>query len=917
MRTCPACSSPCEEGHRFCPSCGFPIAQVQQKGPDPLIGRTLPGGYVLLELIGVGGMGRVYRAEQQALGRTVAVKVIHAHLLDDESASARFITEARAASRLNHPNSVGVIDFGKSDDGQLYLVMEFLRGRDLGFVAQGEGPLPFRRIVDVLRQTLAALGEAHELGIIHRDVKPENIILERVRGGGDFVKVVDFGLAKLMVGARREALTLPGIVCGTPDYMAPEQGRGENIDPRADLYALGVVLFALLTGRLPFEAESPTQLVLMHMSTPPPDPRRVAANRGIPAALAEACLRALAKSPDDRYQSADEFSSALGEALESFEFGPRPPLTSASGATFDVVVCGQCWHPNPRGQKFCGECGARLPASLAPEEAEKRAHALTQPAAMPTSMPASVPLGMSTTPGSLPLPFAEREDDLAWLDECRVGVRGTLLGARLVADEGFGKTRLLHEFLTIARAAGDRVVEVGPDPWWADVGCWTLRQLVQKLAELPPNGNEQAWAGASTEARRGLSELFGGRVSSSNGGGEALAPEARRYLAAEALRWALTRATQTAGRHRVVLVVEDLHRVDGASRNALSDALLEPPLAPVLLLATHAPGFDPGWGDEGLARSLSGLSPASVVGLLGQASSGQGNDEALASGQGVPPMYVEQLLRFLQEGGGDPPTRLVDVVSQRIERLGASRRCLLQALAVLGDNAERSELARLLPDDTTHDQGLRRLVRAGMVVEGPGPRLRIAHPLLREVVAASTPVAVRRSLHAAALDLLQGRPDVPVEVHALHAVSAEDAFEALVLLDRVASAASSRGDYAGAVLALRRGLELARREFFRGELDDPTQAAVVFGCKLGEALTQMGNYTDADGVLREALDLGGPLNPERPRVLGALAQVALGRRRAPEAAHLLRQAIEAAERAGAFDLLRSLEDLRSDLSLPT
>jgi serine/threonine protein kinase/tetratricopeptide (TPR) repeat protein len=914
MRTCPACSSPCEEGHRFCPSCGFPIAQVGQRGRDPLIGRTLPGGYVLLELIGFGGMGRVYRAEQQALGRTVAVKVIHAHLLDDESTSARFITEARAASRLNHPNSVGVIDFGKSDGGQLYLVMEFLRGRDLGAVAQAEGPLPFRRVVDVLRQTLAALGEAHELGIIHRDVKPENIILERMRGGGDFVKVVDFGLAKLMVGARREALTLPGIVCGTPDYMAPEQGRGEPIDPRADLYSLGVVLFALLTGRLPFEAESPTQLVLMHMSTPPPDPRRVAPGRNIPAALAEACLRALAKAPDDRHQNADEFSSALVAALEAFEHGPRASLSS--GAGLDEVVCHQCWHPNPRGQKFCGDCGARLPPPSPPEDVVKRAHALTQPAPMSAPTP-----GTSVSPGQ-PLPFVEREADLSWLDECRLSVRGTLLGARLVADEGFGKTRLLQEFLAIARAEGDRVVEVGPDPYWADVGCWTLRQLVQKLAELPPGGGaESDWAGASTEARRGLSELFGPAPEA--GDSEALPPESRRYLAAEALRWSLTRAAQTAGRHRVALVVEDLHRVDGATRNALADALAEPPLAPVFLLATHAPGFDPGWGDEGLSHALAGLPPAAAAALLAQASPGASADapadadEGWDGGRGVPPMYVDQVVRFLQEGGSDPPPRLVDVISQRLERLDAPLRRLLQTLAVLGDGAERHDVGRLAPDDAEIDRGLRRLARAGIVVEGAGHRLRIAHPLVREVVAASTPADIRRSLHAAALELRGARADVPIEARALHALYAEDAFEALVLLDRVAGAASARADHAGAVLALRRGLELARRDFFRGELDDPTQATILFGCKLGEALSQTGNAPEAEGVLREALDLCGPLHPERPRVLGALARVALDRGRAPEATRILRDAIEAAKNVGAADLLRSLEDLRSDLSLPT
>src|SRR5580693_5057307 len=177
MRSCPQCGNECNDEHMFCPSCGFPIGKVAVDSDDPLLGRTLPGGYVILELVGIGGMGRVYRAEQTTLGRTVAVKIIHPHLVGEENAAARFITEARAASRLNHPNSVAVIDFGKSPEGQLYLVMEFLRGKDLARTLYEEGPLPFSRIVEVLRQALAALSEAHDLGIVHRDLKPENIIL--------------------------------------------------------------------------------------------------------------------------------------------------------------------------------------------------------------------------------------------------------------------------------------------------------------------------------------------------------------------------------------------------------------------------------------------------------------------------------------------------------------------------------------------------------------------------------------------------------------------------------------------------------------------------------------------------------------------------------------------------------------------
>src|SRR5215467_5697222 len=319
MRLCPQCGTPCDAQHKFCPACGFPVGKAPSNPDDPLIGRTLPGGYVILELVGIGGMGRVYRAEQSALGRTVAVKIIHPHLVGEENAAARFITEARAASRLNHPNSVAVIDFGKTNDGQLYLVMEFLRGRDLARVAYDEGPLAFRRIVNILRQVLAALAEAHHLDIIHRDLKPENIVLEPMRTGGDFVKVVDFGLAKIRADAASTNITSPGIVCGTPDYMAPEQGRGDPIDARSDLYACGVILFQLLTGRLPFEGDTPTQVVLMHMSKPPPDPRVVSPERQIPAPIVDVMLKALAKDPADRYANADELAAALTGALAEVE----------------------------------------------------------------------------------------------------------------------------------------------------------------------------------------------------------------------------------------------------------------------------------------------------------------------------------------------------------------------------------------------------------------------------------------------------------------------------------------------------------------------------------------------------------------------------------------------------------------------
>jgi serine/threonine-protein kinase len=430
----------------------------------------------------------VYRAEQRTLGRTVAVKVIHPHLLGDESAAARFIAEARAASRLNHPNSVGVIDFGKTDDGQLYLVMEFLRGRDLASVAYEDGPLPIRRILDVLRQTLAALAEAHHIGIIHRDLKPENIILEPLRSGGDFVKVVDFGLAKMVEGPRLTAITSPGIICGTPDYMSPEQGRGVVIDARSDLYAIGVILFQMLTSRLPFEADTATQVVLMHLSIPAPDPRQVSPERNIPEDLAAVVAKSLAKEPGDRWANADEMAEAL--ARVQGELGGKIRVAQQT-------TCPSCGQPVPHGQKFCGECGARV--SIPP---------LSRPPP-PILEPRQAPSYIAA-PTKLPLPLTHRQEDLSFLQMQRSELRSSLTAVRIVGEAGVGKTRLLREFLAAAKSSGDLVVETGPDPWWAEASYYAARRAIAALASISSSGGEERdWGGATAEARRGLIEVFG------------------------------------------------------------------------------------------------------------------------------------------------------------------------------------------------------------------------------------------------------------------------------------------------------------------------------------------------------------------------------------------------------------------------
>jgi serine/threonine-protein kinase len=908
MRTCPQCQSSCEESHKFCPSCGFPVAKVAAQSDDPLVGRTLPGGYVILDLVGIGGMGRVYRAEQTNLGRTVAVKIIHPHLVGEENAAARFITEARAASRLNHPNSVAVIDFGKTEDGQLYLVMEFLRGKDLARVQYEEGPLSFRRIASILKQVLAALSEAHHLGIIHRDLKPENIILEPVRTGGDFVKVVDFGLAKMRVEAVQSNITSPGIVCGTPEYMSPEQGRGDPLDARSDLYAVGVIFYQLLTGRLPFEAESPTQVVLMHITEAPDDPRGVVPERGIPSLLADVCLMALAKDPAHRFTNADEYAEAITDALTQIESSvPKPPTTA-------TVKCPACSAQNPGTQKFCGECGAGLrdgmPTSVR-SAGPPPAPALTvnEPPPVVVVEPGTGkrPVLIDNTNGHLPLEFVGREEDVLWLQDRLADAKSSLVGARVVGDVGMGKTRLLSEFLGKVSADKNIVIQVGPDPAWAEAGYYAVRHAITRLANLPKDGGvAKDWSAAGAEARRGLADIF-----ERSGRGELSADELR-FAVAEALRWAIVRASERAEGKKVIVAVDDLHAIDGASRTAFADAVGEPPLVPSLLVVSYPPGHDPGWpASTASARVLMGLPPAMVSRLL------QGTDKGSSSmgGRGIAPLYVDQLKRFSREQGGRAPTRLADLIALRVERLPPDARRVLQAIAVYGDNADDRAVRKMVTDKTDMDGAIATLIGAGMIEPAglDGELHRSAHPLIRDVVLATIPAAVRRGLHATCAEIGEER-GMDLEARALHEYNAQRTFQALILLEQVATRAANRGDINGSISSLRRGLDLARRELFRGELDDPMRAVLIFARKLGESLTAAGQFTDAEGVLREALDMAGPSGSDRARVLGALAQVSAVRDRTDEAHRYLLEALELAFASGAHELLHSLEDLKKSIA---
>ncbi|MBX3209167.1 MAG: serine/threonine protein kinase [Labilithrix sp.] len=305
-------------------------APETQQEEHPLIGQTIAGKFKIVRLLGEGGMGCVYQGEQMlgTTARKVAVKTLHKHLSHDESIKARFKREVGTVAALEHPNTIQVFDFGSMDDGTLYIVMEFVQGRSVADVLEKDGAMPPDRVVNILRQVVGSLEEAHGHGIVHRDLKPDNVVLAERAGQKDWVEVLDFGIAKRSSehDPNEAKLTQQGMVLGTPPYMSPEQFTGQPIDARSDIYALGVMAYEMLTGRLPWEANTAWEWASKHMTEPPTPLERQPLGPNVPEAMRAAITRALSKNKDERFASAREF-------FDAFSGGAVAPVSVPTGAS--------------------------------------------------------------------------------------------------------------------------------------------------------------------------------------------------------------------------------------------------------------------------------------------------------------------------------------------------------------------------------------------------------------------------------------------------------------------------------------------------------------------------------------------------------------------------------------------------------
>ncbi len=286
---------------------------------DPLLGRVINDRFRVVGVIARGGMGKVYRAEQAPLGRAVALKILNPRYQGDHDPEfhKRFFLEASTCSKLTHPNTITIFDYGRTDDDVYYIAMELLEGRTLRQALRQDGPFPPDRALHIARQICRSLREAHNLGVVHRDLKPANVFLVRHGDEDDFVKVLDFGLVKELTDNPADDLTQTGLFMGSPKYMAPEQIRGEEVDGRTDVYALGVLLFEMLTGRVPFDRPNSVNVLMAHVHDAPPSFAEIAPEHALDPELEAVVMRCLAKDPQERFASMGELLIALKEVQPS------------------------------------------------------------------------------------------------------------------------------------------------------------------------------------------------------------------------------------------------------------------------------------------------------------------------------------------------------------------------------------------------------------------------------------------------------------------------------------------------------------------------------------------------------------------------------------------------------------------------
>ncbi|MBN2724979.1 MAG: serine/threonine protein kinase [Deltaproteobacteria bacterium] len=862
IQFCSKCLIPLAKNALICPVCGTGIDEFSSRSIKSLEGLHIDNNYVLEEFISSGSMSQVYRAVHKNLGSSVAIKILKPDFLKNDDVTARFKQEAKIMGSLNHPNIMSVITSGETPGGFQYIISEYLKGPTLEQLLVDDVPLPLTRAVSIIRQLLSALSEAHAWGFIHRDLKPSNIIIIPLRGGGDIVKLVDFGISTVFwkVGKR---ITGEGELIGSPEYMSPEVINGERPTVQSDIYSLGVMFYRMISGYMPFKGENAWEILNSHIKEIPPRPSSL--NSALSDVFDVLLLNALEKNPVHRIRNTRQFEDLLTDAFSNLKLG------TVEATEFSI---------QPQGSK-------ELSIETLTRPGSRRQSRTLQLKAVDTS---TIPDIKNYKYEKLSIPYELSPKIQGQIIHFMSGEETSL---NFYGPEGSGRGKLLSRIPSMDYFDGVRTIIISFDKSLTQRPWYPVVRLIEKLSEIPSDLLYEEkilyleqWldqSNVSREDSRYITGVFSGTFYER--------PMERAVRLREVMASLLQMIFSVSAIKPLLLVFEGFERYDNPTKTFVEYIAKRShgKSIKILMSCDKEIRFSMNIPMEKIDENIRRLYALKI--LTGKSDSIHSHLESIIKFKSTSQLYIDEAIRYLIEGGTHLPDNPADIIKYRLNAIGSDSLRILQLLSVNGMCASIDMIWAYVGKTSASAAALGSCIKRNFIIV-ENDEVYISHPITAKVIYSTTPKNIKDSLNLFSLDyMLKNSGDI--FVLSQQYVIANDMENSIEYLKKAAERSESLLDDSGAIRLFQKAHDLSQVDTLGGK--NPA-VLVEICCRLGDLLMYTGDFTTAERVFREGLLFSDGLLDFEVSMLSSMARMtSISTKTEEKARTLIGQALKKAE----------------------